>query len=238
MATENGRGLQNALQATIDRYLQTEGPKIGLIHRKLEELRGLLADEQITEEQFFRRLIDETEPIRTFVCICGETFQLERTSESQIIISPQSTANSDYYVVAVADFDQDVKRIAVNLFMEAQSWGLFNSNAESLKNIAKPGEVSIIDVSCYATLPGGWNVKSLVIGLIAEKLFEDRMKSRKFEELEMVQRGFDYFKTQEELTSKEKMPLVWLVIDEAHEFLPKDKLFAISNCVSSSAPEP
>ncbi|OGY11104.1 MAG: hypothetical protein A3A58_03290 [Candidatus Blackburnbacteria bacterium RIFCSPLOWO2_01_FULL_41_27] len=109
MATENGRGLQNALQATIDRYLQTEGPKIGLIHRKLEELRGLLADEQITEEQFFRRLIDETEPIRTFVCICGETFQLERTSESQIIISPQSTANSDYYVVAVADFDQDGK---------------------------------------------------------------------------------------------------------------------------------
>src|SRR3989344_2306928 len=78
--------------------------------------------------------------------------------------------------VNLADFDQDVKRIAVNLFMEAQSWGLFNSNAESLKNIAKPGEVSIIDVSCYATLPGGWNVKSLVIGLIAEKLFEDRMK--------------------------------------------------------------
>ncbi len=109
MTAENGRGPQNALQATIDQYLQTEGPKLGLIHRKLEELRGLLSDEQITEEQFFRRLIDETEPIITFVQICGETFQLERTSERQIRISPQNMANSDYYVVAVADFDQDGK---------------------------------------------------------------------------------------------------------------------------------
>src|SRR3989344_734580 len=83
-----------------------------------------------------------------------------------------------------------------------------------------PGQVSVLDVSAYATMPNGWKIKSLIIGLVSQKLFIERMTSRKFEEFEAVQKS-THFAT-DEGEGKLKMPLVWLVVDEAHEFLPRD----------------
>ena len=82
----------------------------------------------------------------------------------------------------------------------------------------------MLDVSCYATLPGGWDVKALVVGLVSRHLFVTRMAYRKEEELSDIKYLEKYFdeKTAAE-AQKQEMPLVWLVIDEAHEFLPKDE---------------
>ena len=44
------------------------------------------------------------------------------------------------------------------------------------------------------------------------------MDARKKEEIESVSKGFDFLSEQ-----KKEMPLVWIFIDEAHEFLPLDK---------------
>jgi len=49
-------------------------------------------------------------------------------------------------------------------------------------------------------------------------MFVERMIARKFEEFEEVKASTHYFT--EEAKKKKEMPLVWLVIDEAHEFLP------------------
>jgi hypothetical protein len=57
-----------------------------------------------------------------------------------------------------------------------------------------------------------------VIGLLSRKLFKQRMEARKIEEVEAIQHGIDYLSYK---TTRE-MPLVWIFIDEAHEFLPKE----------------
>ena len=116
--------------------------------------------------------------------------------------------------------DENVKNATLNLFGNAKTWGLFDIKGTQLSDLAKPGQVTVLDVSCYATMPGSWRIKSLVIGLIAQKLFIQRMIARKNEEYQQVHKSIYYFS--EEEIEKLDFPMVWLIIDEAHEFLPKD----------------
>lgn len=126
----------------------------------------------------------------------------------------------DIIKAAVSDnkSTEHTAQVVESRFMQAENWGLFSVKGTKLSEVVKPGQVSILDVSCYATIPGSWGVKALVIGLIAEKLFIERMIARKTEEFKEI-KGAEVF---EEKKVKKEMPLVWLVIDEAHELLPKD----------------
>ena len=69
-------------------------------------------------------------------------------------------------------------------------------------------------------MENGWKIKALIIGLVSQKLFVERMSSRKFEEFTAVHKS-THFATETE-SAKLDMPLVWLVVDEAHEFLPRE----------------
>jgi uncharacterized protein len=129
------------------------------------------------------------------------------------------------------DYEKHVVNAAKNLFQNSKSWGLFNKDATKLKEIAMAGQVSVIDVSCYATMPGSWNVKNLVIGLIADKLFVQRMIARKEEEFTAVHKSSNPYS--DDSTDAQEFPMVWLVIDEAHEFLPvKGKTLATDPLVT------
>ncbi len=114
--------------------------------------------------------------------------------------------------------DENTKASVENLFLNAKHWGLFDVKGTEIKDLAKGGQVAVLDVSCYATIPGAWGIKSLVIGLIAQKLFIERMIARKKEEYEEIHAAVHFFG--EEKKKKIEFPMVWLVIDEAHEFLP------------------
>ncbi len=116
---------------------------------------------------------------------------------------------------------KDTRSAAINLFEGARTWGLFankKENGTEVLEIIKGGKTSIIDLSCYSSI-GAFNVRALVIGLISKKLFNERMSQRKFEEVQGVRHGMEFLTYQE----KREMPLVWLFIDEGHEFLPKDE---------------
>ncbi len=116
------------------------------------------------------------------------------------------------------DFSQIVKGNAKNLFENTSAWGLFDDQGTKLSDLIKPGQITVLDVSCYATVPNSWNIKNLVIGLVAEKLFIQRMVARKTEEFGEINRQVNFFDSDTDV--KQEMPLVWLVVDEAHEFLP------------------
>lgn len=123
-------------------------------------------------------------------------------------------------IEARKDAEPQVKNAAINLFSNAKHWGLFDRTGTLITDLVKPGQVAILDVSCYATIPGSWGIKALVIGLVSQKLFIQRMIARKNEEFQQVNKSVYYFS--EEEIQKLDFPMVWLVIDEAHEFLPKD----------------
>lgn len=118
-----------------------------------------------------------------------------------------------------AKSSKETKEIVSALFSAAESWGVFSktSGGTAISDLVTPGETTILDVSVYSSI-GAFNVRALVISLVSRKLFTARMDARKKEELEALQHGQDYlsYKT----TRKE--PLVWLFIDEAHEFLPRE----------------
>lgn len=136
------------------------------------------------------------------------------------------------------DFDSNTKNAAKNLFMNASNWGIFETDpitiidkdlmkkgkkpeiykSTPLSDLAKGGQVTVLDLSCYATMPNSWNIKNLVVGLIAEKLFIQRMLARKDEEYAQIHKAINLFG--DETQKKFDFPMVWLVIDEAHEFLP------------------
>lgn len=116
------------------------------------------------------------------------------------------------------DIDPLQKKSSMNLFENAKEWKLFSRQGFAIAELTNPGKISIIDISSYSNLPNAWKIKNLVVGIISKRLFVERMNARKSEEIAHVEEGIHFFATAE----KSKMPLVWVIIDEAHEFIPYD----------------
>ena len=116
---------------------------------------------------------------------------------------------------------QETKSAAVGLFEAAQTWGIFAQNSSEstkIKDLVNRGATTILDLSIYNAV-GAFNVRALVISLVSRKIFNQRMLARKKEETDSISKGLDYLSE----TEKKEEPLVWIFIDEAHEFLPLDK---------------
>ena len=113
--------------------------------------------------------------------------------------------------------EQSVKDAVENRFLVAEKWGLFSKEGTLIEDLVIPGQISVLDVSAYATTSGAENLRALVIGLVAQKLFVQRMASRKAEEQASISEQIHFFEEEKE---GKKEPIVWLIIDEAHEFLP------------------
>ncbi len=159
--------------------------------------------------------LHQTDPVAIFT---------ERVVLTVLETHGKSFGIDDILAVIRADTKEvpSVRNAAENRFLSVKSWGVFSPEATRVRDLAKPGVVSIIDLSPYVTLPNGWRIKSLVLGIVAQKLFVERMISRRYEEFGSVQSATHYL-LEEEKQIGEKMPIVWLMIDEAHEFLPKDE---------------
>ena len=115
--------------------------------------------------------------------------------------------------------NKDTKDITSSLFKAADTWGIFSKTSEGteIHDLVNAGVTTVLDVSVYSSI-GAFNIRALTISLISRKLFKSRMDARKKEEIEAIQHGQEYL----EYKSQRQEPLVWLFIDEAHEFLPKN----------------
>ena len=133
------------------------------------------------------------------------------------------------YVQNDQDSDKVTKGIILNEFKKAQGWEIFSREGTPLKDIISSGQVTVLDVSPYATMTSGWEIKNLVIGLICRTLFNQRMLARKTEEFKSVDAAMHYFSKDTE--EKMQEPLVWVAIDEAHEALPHDGKTAASDAL-------
>ena len=113
---------------------------------------------------------------------------------------------------------RETKNAAIGLFEAAKTWGVFatqNEQPTKVKDLVNAETTTVLDLSVYNAV-GAFNVRALVISLVSRKIFNQRMTSRKKEEIEEVSKGLDYLYSQK----RKDDPLVWIFIDEAHEFLP------------------
>jgi hypothetical protein len=112
----------------------------------------------------------------------------------------------------------EIKNAAIGLFEAADMWGIFakdGTKSTKVKDLISGGITTVLDLSVYNSV-GAFNVRALVISLVSRKIFKERMSARKKEEVRSVSRGLQFSSE----TEKKENPLVWLFIDEAHEFLP------------------
>ena len=121
------------------------------------------------------------------------------------------------------------KEAAINMFENVKSWGLFSKEGSKSKDIIHRGKTSVLDLSGFAHLMGGFSIRALVIGLISKRILEERIISRKLEELMLIKKGYREFEERE--SQEDIIPQVWLFIDEAHEFLPEKGLTLASNAL-------
>ena len=160
-----------------------------------------------------------------------KAFKLDKYGPEGILISSVildlKKSGKDYLINDIieavknnSEASKEVIDSVVAMFKMADDWGVFSDHGTPLSDLAKGGQITVLDVSCYATMPGGWDVKALMVGLVGQRLFIDRMISRKEEEFNEVTATTNFFS--KDVKKEQDMPLVWLVIDEAHEFLPRE----------------
>jgi uncharacterized protein len=119
------------------------------------------------------------------------------------------------------DADVTARDVVRNHFRAADDWGIFSDKGTPLAELARPGQITVLDLSAYATEENGWAIKALVTGLVSQKLFVERMVARKDEEFKQVYRDVNFLAV-DQSAQQQQVPLVWLVLDEAHEFLPNN----------------
>lgn len=101
---------------------------------------------------------------------------------------------------------QDRTRQALlNRLEMAQDWGIFSTRYQELWEVFDPQSVNIIDLSTLD--PGPRGRRNLVVDVLARDIFKRRTIARRKEELGLVG----------------ELPKVWVLIDEAHQFVPSGK---------------
>ncbi|HDD46417.1 MAG TPA: ATP-binding protein, partial [Candidatus Aenigmarchaeota archaeon] len=113
--------------------------------------------------------------------------------------------------------DSKIKDGVISMFTAAKDWGVFDIHGTNIEELMVSGSISILDVSHYTHIPNGWSVRSMIVGLISRKIFRKRLVARKSEERELIGN-----------IKGARIPMVWLIIDEAHQFLPNIEVTAAS----------
>jgi hypothetical protein len=107
--------------------------------------------------------------------------------------------------------DTRIKSALDNILSVADQWGVFGEEGIRMEQIMKPGMINIFDVSLLRATEA-WSVRNLLVALLSREIYNQRIIARKQEELARVG----------EVKIKEKKPMVWLFMDEAHQFVPSD----------------
>jgi Predicted ATPase len=87
----------------------------------------------------------------------------------------------------------------------AQDWDLFSHRYQEVWEIFNPQAVNIVDLSTLD--PGPRGRRNLVVSVLARDIFKRRTIARRKEDLGLVS----------------ELPRVWMLIDEAHQFVPSSK---------------
>ncbi|MEM2924571.1 MAG: ATP-binding protein [Methanocellales archaeon] len=112
----------------------------------------------------------------------------------------------------------NIRAAAENYLLAVQSWGIFDRYGTPLNELVKGGKISVLDLSCYGHAS---NVKSAIVATIARQIYTERVKARRNQLLAEMRK----------ISLNQEFPMVWLFIDEAHVFLPRNSETIASNVI-------
>lgn len=106
---------------------------------------------------------------------------------------------------------KEMKDALENMLTVANQWGVFGTEGIDINQIVKAGQTSVIDVS-RLRVTEAWSVRNLLVAIVAKRIYQERIIARKEEEIARI----------EEKDIEKIFPMVWLIVDEAHQFIPSD----------------
>ena len=109
--------------------------------------------------------------------------------------------------------DEKEKLALENRFISAESWGIFSTQATSIEEFLKPGAATVLDISLQE-----WSIRNLMLGILLREVYQARMSARREEEIAIM--------GGEPVT---KVPMTWVIVDEAENFLPDRRETAASH---------
>jgi len=84
----------------------------------------------------------------------------------------------------------------------SKRWGIFGEETWKTFDLFQPGVLNIIDLSHLD--PHRFGLRQFILSIVCKKLFYERIRARKLEEFGKIV----------------DVPRIWLLIDEAHQFIP------------------
>jgi len=117
----------------------------------------------------------------------------------------------------------EVKNALISLLQVIGQWGLIAKEGIKLEDLVQAGKVTVIDLS---RMPS-FELRSLLVALLARKIYFTRVLARKEEERVKIEGG------KPEIT----FPITWLVIEESHNFIPSDREVVSSDAIKRLAKE-
>ncbi|ETA67886.1 MAG: hypothetical protein PWQ51_164 [Methanolobus sp.] len=102
--------------------------------------------------------------------------------------------------------DSVAKSAVENHFRTAESWGIFSEKGEGIAELVKGGSTSVIDVSTIRSEA----LRSALVSAIARTIYHLRLEARRSYERKMMG----------DKSVVKGIPMVWMFIDEAQQFLP------------------
>ncbi len=115
----------------------------------------------------------------------------------------------------------ETKNALINLLRVADSWGLVSKKGSKINELIKPGQILVIDVSRMRSD----ELRSLLVSLISKEIYRNRVISRKEEEKARMENRKPSF----------IFPITWLVLEEAHNWIPSDKDVPSSEAIKTIA---
>jgi len=103
--------------------------------------------------------------------------------------------------------DEKEKLALENRFLAAEEWGIFSNQSTPIEEFLKPGQAAVLDVSLQ-----DWSIRNLMLGVVLRQIYQIRTAARREEELAVM--GGEFIK---------KIPMTWILIDEAENFIPIQK---------------
>ncbi|MFX1485554.1 MAG: ATP-binding protein [Promethearchaeota archaeon] len=104
-------------------------------------------------------------------------------------------------------FRLDTRRAVISRLESAKQWGIFSKKGTAFNEIVVPNQITIVDVSFL-----GDSIRELVVGILARKILRERKKISRTIEAKHLGYG----------DIEEKIPVTWLLIDEAQQVVPSD----------------
>ena len=111
--------------------------------------------------------------------------------------------------------DEAVKGSLINLIKMVENLRVFGETGYDFNSIVKGGQISVLDIS-YLGRIAGFDVRNLILSVIARKLLSERTL---YTTLEMQAQANLIDGLNQEYIAEDH-PLVYMIIDEAHLFLP------------------